>query len=436
LLPHAIETKTRIMLDHFLDKTVHEIQGRARAMVVTRSRLHAVKFYLAFQKIMAERGLGFKPLVAFSGEVKDPETGQKYTETGLNHLPPKVSIPDAFKTPDYRLLVVANKFQTGFDEPLLHTMYVDKRLAGVQAVQTLSRLNRTRPGKNETLVLDFVNEADEIQLAFQPYYQTTLLEEETDPNLLYTLQAELDAFEVFTAKDMRDFAELFFTPQIPREKWQPVLDRVKIIWDYKPEEQREAFRAALQKFIRLYGFLSQLITFADVELEELYVFARALNHKLPRRENRLPYEVQDAVDLDSFRIQETYTGSLELQKADGLVGGFSDGMKYTTEDEKDFLSHIVALLNETYGLNMGAEDKVDFGNMLTKYITDDELRTVMAADNPRDAKKYKSDQVIDQLFLAFVHTKLDLYKKLTDPKTNELIKRMWFEKFVLEMGKA
>ncbi len=434
LLPHAIETKTRLMLEHFLEKTVHEIRGRARAMVVTRSRLHAVKFYQAFQKIMAERGLGFKALVAFSGEVKDPETGLKFTENSLNRLPPKVSIVDAFKTPDYRILVVANKFQTGFDEPLLHTMYVDKRLAGVQAVQTLSRLNRNRSAKNGTLVLDFVNEAEDIQAAFQPYYQTTLLEEETDPNLLYSLQAELEAFEVFTAKDVRDFAEIFFTPQTPLEKLQPVLDRVVTLWGYKQAEQREAFRGTLQKYIRLYGFLSQLVTFEDVELEELYVFARALNRKLPRRENSLPYEIRDAVDLDSFRIQETYAGSLELEKEDGLVKGFVGDLGGAGEDETDLLSHIVTALNETYGLNLSDEDRVDMQMIRTRLEADEDLLTVLQANNPRDAKIYKFNQVLDRLLLEFVHTKLDLYKKLTDPKVNDTLKRQWFEKFVLEMG--
>ncbi len=288
LTSHAIEQKTRIMLDHFLEKTLHTIQGKGRAMVVTRSRLHAVKFYLAFRKVMEEKNLPFKPLVAFSGEVTDPDTGGKHTENSLNHLPPRVAIEDAFKTPEYRILVVANKYQTGFDEPLLHTMYVDKKLDGVQAVQTLSRLNRKRVKARRLLVLDFVNETEDIQAAFQPYYQTTLLEEETDPNKLYDHQTELKGYEVFTDADVNEFAEVFFTPNIPLEKLQPVLDRVVIIWEYKPEQEREDFRSTLQKFIRLYGFISQIITFEDVDLEKLYVFAKALNRKLPRRQVRLP----------------------------------------------------------------------------------------------------------------------------------------------------
>lgn len=382
---------------------------------------------------MEEKNLPFKPLVAFSGEVTDPDTGQRYTEKNLNRLGPKVAIEDAFKTPGYRILVCANKFQTGFDEPLLHTMYVDKRLAGVQAVQTLSRLNRTRRGKTDTLVLDFVNEAEEIQAAFQDYYQTTLLEEETDPNKLYDLQTELEAAEVFTEKDVDEFAEVFYTPDIPLEKLQPILDRVVNIWNYKLEAEREDFRSTLQKYIRLYGFISQIITFEDVDLEKLYVFAKALNRKLPRREVKLPYEIREAVDLDSFRLQETYSGSIDLEPDDGVVKGFGDGSLYSTDDEKDLLSNIVKTLNETYGLNLTDDDKVDMQKIRSRLEADESLRAVLEADNPRDAKVYKFNQVLDQLLLEFVHTKLDLYKKLTEPKVNEMLKRQWFELLASEM---
>ena len=435
LTPHAIEQKARIMLEHFEEKTAHTIRGKGRAMVVTRSRLHAVKFYLVFRKMMEEKNLPFKALVAFSGEVTDPDTKAKYTEKSLNRLPPKVAIEDAYKTPEYRILVVANKFQTGFDEPLLHTMYVDKKLAGVQAVQTLSRLNRRPKGKEDVLVLDFVNEAGDIQAAFQPYFQTTALEEETDPNKLYDLQAGLEAAEVFTDKDVDDFAAIFFTPKVPLEKLQPVLDAVVKIWDYKQEEEREDFRSTLQKYIRLYGFISQIITFTDVDLEKLYVFAKALNRKLPRRRIRLPYEIRDAVDLDSFRLQETYSGEIKLNEQDGQVPGLGDGSIYGGDDEHDLLSNILKSLNETYGIELTDDDKVDMQRLLDSYITNEELNEVMVADNPRDTKKYKSDQVLDALFLAFVHTKLDLYKKLTEPKANEMIKRQWFEVMVSEIGR-
>ena len=436
LTPHAIETKTRIMLDHFLEKTVHTIQGRGRAMVVTRSRLHAVKFYQMFARVMAEKHLPYKPLVAFSGEVTDPESGAKYTENSLNHLPPKVAIEDAYKTPEYRILVVANKFQTGFDEPFLHTMYVDKKLDGVQAVQTLSRLNRTRAGKTDTLILDFVNETEAIQAAFQPYYQTTALEEETDPNRLYDLQTELQAFEIFTHADVEEFAEVFYAANVPLEKLQPILDQVVIRWGYKPEAEREDFRTVLQKYIRLYGFISQIITFEDPDLEKLYVFARALNRKLPRRQQRLPYEIRDAVDLDSFRLQETYSGKIDLEKEDGLVSGFGDGMAINMSDEKDLLSNIIKTLNETYGTNLTDDDKVDIQSIRSRLEADEALQAVLSADNPRDAKIYKFNQVLDKLLLEFVHTKLDLYKKLTEPKVNDALKRQWFDEVTQAMGGA
>jgi type I restriction enzyme R subunit len=306
-------------------------------------------------------------------------------------------------------------------------MYVDKRLAGVQAVQTLSRLNRKITGKEDTFVLDFVNSAEEILAAFQPYFQTTLLEEETDPNKLYDLEMELEAFEVYTQKDVDEFAEIFYTTRIPLESLQPILDRVVTIWSYKPESEREDFRSRLQKFIRLYGFISQIITFEDVDLEKLYVFSKALNRKLPRRRNPLPYEIRESVDLDSFRLQETYSGSIELVPENGTVTGYKGGLGGQIEEEKDLLSHIIKSLNETYGVNLSEEDKVDMQLIRTRLEEDESLRDALLADNPRSAKEYKFSQVLDKLLLEFVHTKLDLYKKLTDPRVNQMLKRQWFE---------
>ncbi len=434
LQPHAVETKTRIMLEHFLEKTANAIQGRGRAMVVTRSRLHAVRYYRTFRKLMAEMHLPFKPLVAFSGTVKDPDTGSEDTENSLNQLGAKIAIQDAFKTPEYRILVVANKFQTGFDEPLLHTMYVDKRLAGVQAVQTLSRLNRTRAAKTDTLVLDFVNESEEILAAFQPYYQTTSLEGATDPNKLHDLENELRSFELFTQADIDAFAAVFFNPSQPLEKLQPILDGVVNLWNYKPENDREAFRAALQKYIRLYGFLSQVITFADEDLEKLYVFARGLNRKLPRRKVKLPHEIKDAVDLDSFRLEQTFTGGLELKPEDGFVKPIGDGGSGLTQDEKDLLSNIIQVLNDTYGLNLTDEDKVDILHIRAKLEADVGLQAVMQADNTRQAMRDKFEKVLDALLLEFVHNKLELYKKLTEPNVNQHFKNRWFDGYVQQYG--
>ncbi|MBI9045158.1 MAG: type I restriction endonuclease subunit R [Anaerolineaceae bacterium] len=434
LQDHAIEMKARIMLEHFLEKTANAIQGRGRAMVITRSRLHAVRFYLMLKKLMVEKNLSYKPLVAFSGTVKDPDSGMESTENSLNQLPARVGIPDALKTPEYRILVVANKFQTGFDEPLLHTMYVDKRLAGVQAVQALSRLNRTTTGKTETLVLDFTNDAESIQADFQPYFQTTRLEEESDPNRLYDLKNDLKAYEVYTDQDVEAYAEIFFEPKEPMEKLQPFLDRVVSTWGYKLDEEREEFRSTLQSYIRFYGFISQLITFEDSSLEKLYVFARGLNRKLPKRQQRLPYEVLDAVDLDSFRIQETYEGSIYLEKEDVEISGYASEVGQFIDPEKDFLSNIVQVLNDTHGLDLTEEDKVDMQTIRTKIEEHEELKAVLLADNTLQDKRNKFEAVLDSILLEFVHTKLDLYQKLTDQKVNELLKKRWFANYVNEMG--
>lgn len=434
LQPHAIATKAGIMLDHFLNVTSRAIEGRGRAMVVTRSRLHAVRFYQTLKKLMIDRSLPYRPLVAFSGTVVDPDTGANYTENGLNCLPPRTGIPDALKTPDYRILVVANKFQTGFDEPLLHTMYVDKKLAGVQAVQALSRLNRAPRGKVDTVVLDFVNEAAAIQEAFQPYYQTTFLEEETDPNRLYDLKTELEDFEVFTQPDVIGFADVFFDRTAPLEQLQPVLDRVVNVWKHKPEEEREGFRSTLQRFIRFYGFVSQIITFEDADLERLYVFGRALNRKLPKRKQQLPYEVLDAVDLDSLRIQETFSSYLTLEKQNGPIAAMGNTTHAPPEDEEEFLAQIIKTMNDAYGAELTEEDTVDMTAMTSKIFANEQLATVMHANNTPDDKRKKFGQIFDEVLLAHVTTKFNLYEKLSQPQVNQFLKQKWFEAYEQQLA--
>lgn len=431
LHPHEVEMKSRIMLDHFLDKTVSAIEGKGRAMVVTRSRLHAVRFYQCFQKLMLEKGLTFKPLVAFSGTVKDPDTSEESTETNLNGIPSS-QIVNALKTPEYRIMVVANKFQTGFDEPMLHTMYVDKKLGGVNAVQTLSRLNRTMRGKTNPLILDFVNDTDDIQTAFQDYYQATFLEEETDPDKLHDLQTELEGYGLFTGAEVDAFAEIFFQPTEPMEKLQPILDAVVHRWKALPNEnEREDFRSTLQSYFRLYGYISQIITFQDVELEKLYVFSRNLNRKLPKKKNQQPWEIQDAIDLESFRIQETATEfQITLDKTNGEAKGIKLGTPQHTDDEKDLLSNIVKTLNETYGIELTEDDQIDHERMYKKFMEREDLRAVMTSNNTLENKRYKSDSIVDELLLDFVHTKLDLYKKLSDPKVSNMLKSKWFEGYI------
>lgn len=235
-------------------------------------------------------------------------------------------------------------------------------------------------------------------------------------------------------EDVYDFSEIFFNLNEPPEKLQPILDRVVSRFMQKNKNDKEVFRTILQKYIRLYCYISQLITFEDVELEKLYVFARNLARKLPERFFDLPVEIQDAVDLDSFRVEQTFNGEIELTKKNGIIKGPSVETPHTTEEEKDLLSNIIKTLNETYGLNLTDEDKLDMKNMEEKLYKNEELKAAMFGNNTLENKRYKCYQITDKIILDFAHTKLELYKKLIDPKINAFFKEKMFEKYMGEVG--
>ncbi len=431
---HSIEKKTQIILEHFIEHTAKTIEGKGRAMLVTPSRLHCVKYKLEFNKQMREMKLPYGCLVAFSDTVHDTDSGRDYTENGMNGLPPRASIADAFKNPEYRILIVASKFQTGFDEPMLQTMYVDKKLDGLQCVQTLSRLNRVATGKTDTLVLDFVNDPDQIQEAFQQYYQTTMLAEETDPNRLYDLQSQLEDFELYSEETIEEFCSIFYDSEQPDELLQGILDSVVEEWSALEISAREEFRSTLQSYIRLYRYISQLITFTDVTLEKLYVFGRSLNKKLPKRDHPDLQDVLDSVDLDSFRVQKTHDKlQLSLEAQDSEVEGFGSDVGGIREPEQDFLSNIINALNEAYQTDFTMEDKVDIENIYQKVCQHEELRQVIKANNTETNKKRKFDDVIDEILLDFVNSKLELYKKLSklsQPKINADLKRQLYQAYL------
>ncbi len=430
LQPHSIETKTRIILEHFTTRTAKTIEGKGRAMLITPSRLHCVRYKQAFDKQMREMNLPYGCLVAFSDTVHDTDSGQNYTENGMNNLPPSTSIADTFKSPEYRILIVSNKFQTGFDEPMLQTMYVDKRLDGLQCVQSLSRLNRVAAGKTDTLVLDFVNEPDQVQEAFQQYYQTTTLAEETDPNRLYDLQNQLESFDLYAAETIEEFCRIFYEPSLPDESLQGILDSVVERWLELETERREEFRSALQSYIRLYGYISQLITFTDVALEKLYAFGRSLNKKLPKREHPDLSDVLASVDLDSFRVQRTHESlQLSLEAADSEVDGIGSGAGIIRESEQDFLSNIVQSLNDAHQTDFTPEDRVDIATIHQKVHDNVELRQVMDGNNTETNKRYKFEEVINQILLEFVNNKLDLYTTLTRPEVNADLKHQLYQAY-------
>lgn len=430
LQDHAIERKARIMIEHFVSQTQNEIQGKARAMVVTKSRLHAVRFKRKFDEIMQEMKLPYSALVAFSGTVKDNETNEEYTETSMNQLQGKISIPEALKLPQFRILIVANKFQTGFDEPLLHTMFVDKQLGKTATVQTLSRLNRTMRGKESTMVLDFVNDPEKIQADFQYYYGENFMEEDnqTDPNSLYTVQSKIDSFNVFYLNEVEAFADIFFRKGNNYEKLNPILKTVSKRFDETLEEADKAsFKLEAQTFLKLYRFLSQIITFTDVELEKYYVFLTALVKMLPYIKVNLPLDVLGEVELDSYKIQHQYTADLDLVSENGEMYGMTPGgTSGNEEDELDMLTNIIKVLNDTFGIDLTEEDKVEFKKMKDKIYSNDELMGFFNKNNSRDNIQDKFSEEIDNELLNFINTKLELYNKLSEDRVNLMFKKMWF----------
>jgi type I restriction enzyme R subunit len=355
--------------------------------------------------------------------VNDTDTQKEYTENSMNQLPQGVSISDGVKDPRYRILIVSNKFQTGYDEPLLHSMYVDTTLRGLQCVQTLSRLNRTTTGKTDTFVMDFVNTDKDILDSFQPYYQKTILSGETDPNRLYTLETDIKKFNLFTEYEINEFCEVFYDKNQPNELLQPVLNRVVQNWSrIDVIEDRETFRSLVQSYIRLYGYISQIITFEDIELEKLYVFLRYLNKKLPKRENTNIEDITSLVDLDSFRLQQTFKGKIVLQYQDGEFEPLGSGVSMVSEpDEFDTLNHIINRINEIYGEKITDEDKVDLENMKKRVMTNEELQMVMTGDNSETNKRHKFEEVIEDILLSYVNNRLDFYNKMDDPKVKNFV---------------
>ena len=437
LQPHSIEAKTQIILGHFTERTANTIEGKGRAMLVTPSRLHCVKYKQEFDKQMREMNLPYGCLVAFSDTVHDTDNGQDYTEKSMNNIPPSALIEDSFKSPEYRILIVANKYQTGFDEPMLQTMYVDKRLDGLQCVQTLSRLNRVATGKTDTLVLDFVNEPDQVQEAFQQYYQTTTLAEETDPNRLYDLQSQLEGFDLYDADTINRFCDVFYDVDQPDELLQGILDDVVGKWAELETDDREEFRSTLQSYIRLYGYISQLITFTDVALEKLYVFGRSLNKKLPKRDHPDLQDVLASVDLDSFRVQRTHDSlQLSLEAEDSEVKGIGSGVAIIRDPEQDYLSNIINALNDAYQIDFTTEDKVDIATISQKVHDHEELREVIEGDNTETNKRYKFEQVVDDILLGFVNSKLELYKKLSKQEVKADLKRQLYQTYLSQQSAA
>lgn len=355
LHPHNIAQKTAIIIEHFRDITKKKIDGRAKAMVVTASRLHAVRYLFEFRRyIEAHNYDDLDVLVAFSGSIEDD--GHEWTEEKINGI--KENQLKKYFHDDFNMLIVAEKYQTGFDEPLLHTMFVDKKLNGVKAVQTLSRLNRTTRGKEDTFVLDFANTQEEIQAAFQPYYEATVLESETDPNSIYDIKRKLDDFQVYQYKEVETFAKKFYQKTTPTlDTLSPILKPALERYEALEDKQKDEFKSLLHSFNRLYSFIVQVCRMFDKDMQKLYVFTKYLAKLLPK-DNSEKVNLNDELLLEYYKLQKTADGKITLQEAEGVVPPVVGTGITGSNKEKDTLSEIIDKFNKKFGTSFTEQDKV------------------------------------------------------------------------------
>lgn len=420
LHPYNLAQKTEVMIEHFRQVTAKKIGGKAKAMVVTGSRLHAVRYYFEFKKYLKEKGYGhIKPLVAFSGKVPDPDVPNKaYTEAELNGFGEK-ELPERFKTDEFQLLLVADKYQTGFDQPLLHTMYVDKKLSGVKAVQTLSRLNRTHAGKEDTFVLDFANERSDILSSFQPYYEVTSLEEPSDPNRLYDLKREIEAAQIIWQSEVDNFCREYYSkPNLHQNKihallnaWvDPAADRFKALED---EEAKEDFKNSATSFVNAYSYLSQIMPFEDVDLEKFYTYCRFLLLKLPKKNLNDRFKLKDEVALEYHRLQKIAAGDLVLEpnqdyklkppKEAGLPQG---------ADEYTQLSEIIQVLNERFGTDFTEAERFNV-EQIQHEMANDAVLIKQALNNSFEVfKQGSSKEVFNQKVIERLNKNPEFFTKI------------------------
>lgn len=422
---YNIAQKTEIMIEHFHRATRHKIGGKAKAMVVTGSRLEAVRYKQSFDRVIAAKGYAIKTLVAFSGTVGDDKIENlTYTEEGMNGGIREKELPDVFATPVYQVLLVAEKYQTGFDQPLLHTMYVDKRLAGLQAVQTLSRLNRTHPLKEDTFVLDFVNDRQEIQQAFAQYYDGAEMGEECEPARMYELKDELDRSGVYLPEEVDRFGEVFFKPtgrqsvsdhRAMNAALDPAADRFAALLK-ENEDEGELWRGKLSAFRHLYAFLSQIIPYQDSDLEKLYAYLRHLAVKLPKRRSEAEYEFDEDVKLQYYRLQKISEGSIDLgrQKGDPLHGPTEVGSGIVRE-QPVVLSRLIDIINERFGTEFTEADQLFFDQIVEAALSHEALQQAALVNSP-DKFALIFGGLLETLFIERMDQNVDLFGRyMNDP---------------------
>lgn len=424
LHPHNISQKTEVMVEHFNSFTRHKIGEKAKAMVVTGSRLEAVRYKQSFDKYIKSRAYPIKTLVAFSGIVQDDKIEiVSYTEEQMNDGIKEKELPDAFATAIYQVLLVAEKYQTGFDQPLLHTMYVDKRLGGIQAVQTLSRLNRIHPLKEDTFILDFVNDRNEIQEAFAQYYEGAEMGESAEPSRMYEIKSELDSSGIYLNDEVTKFCEIFYKPvsrqntsdhRLMNAALDPAVDRFKQLLQENVEEA-ELFRGKINAFKNLYVFLSQVIPYQDSDLEKLYTFLRYLSAKLPKRKNESGYHFDEEVKLQYYRLQKISEGSISLiRKGNPLNGPVAVGSGIVHEEPVP-LSRLIDIVNDRFGTDFTEADQLFFDQIIEVALSQENLQQA-ARVNSSDKFSLVFEGLLENFFIERMDQNVEIFARyMNDP---------------------
>ena len=415
----TIAKKVAIIVEHFLATVSDKLAGNAKAMIVTSSRLHAVRYRIAVDAHLKSINSPFKALVAFTDVVKDSKDGKEYTEANMNGFP-EAATADRFESDDCRFLIVASKFQTGFDQPKLIAMYVDKKLGGVACVQTLSRLNRTTAGKEETFVLDFENSAEDIEEGFQPFYDRVTLSKETDPNQLYNIRTDLEKFGIHEAKDVEAFAKLWFDKsKTDKQKLllpllHAAVDPVARKWLAEAEEEQVDYKSKARDFVKLYSFMSSLVSINDTGLEKLFVFLRFLISKLPAQKGELPTAVLGMVDMEKLAVRKNEKKDIGLKRGETKVDPLNyGGGAELSEEERQALSKIIDDLNTRFNTSF-TEDEIMVIKQLEKKIGEDEALRQQLKNGSRDAVEATFQQVAKDAFQDVMNDNFKFYKTVND----------------------
>ena len=415
---YTIAKKAAMMVDHFHEQVIAKgkVGGQARAMVVTASIPRCVEYYYAINKCLSERHSPYKTIIAFSGECKYNGQEQPLTSAGMNGFPDS-KIPKTFKADPYRILIVADMFQTGFDEPLLHTMYVDKMLYDIKAVQTLSRLNRCHPKKYDTFVLDFANKPEIIEESFSRYYRTTILSGETDPNKLYDLVATMEGDQVYSGDDVEHLVNLYLNGA-DRDKLDPTLDACTAIYMQLETDDQIKFKSAAKAFCRTYGFLGAILPYGNADWERLSIFLNLLIPKLPSpREDDWSQGILEAIDLESYRNEARESMSIKLEDSDSEVAPVPAGkVGHIIEPEMDLLSVILSDFNDMFGnINWNDADNVRRQILeIPAMVSRDEKYQNAMKNSDEQSARLESERALQQVIFAIMADNMELFKQFQD----------------------